>query len=75
MSLSLRHQIPLEFVLGSLSANTIAFGDFGKVATRAFKKYMKDKKAADQKCPNCESDIYFVEGCKTCKECGWGECG
>lgn len=27
-------------------------------------------------CPDCGSiDIYYSEGCKTCQDCGWSECG
>jgi hypothetical protein len=25
-------------------------------------------------CPICESEIFFLEGCLTCSECGWGLC-
>jgi len=33
-----------------------------------------EQKITMDKCPNCQSDLQFVEGCRKCMNCGWSKC-
>jgi ribonucleoside-diphosphate reductase alpha chain len=43
---------------------------------RVLKKYIKDgeKALSANKCPECGNELVFVEGCKSCPQCGFSKC-
>ncbi|MFW6029346.1 MAG: hypothetical protein ACOCRO_03740 [Halanaerobiales bacterium] len=83
ISMSLRHEVPVEFIVDQLSKDK-NFAGFEKSVSRILKKYIKDEsvvKTSDV-CPECGSSLIYKEGCKTCtgdklsegKTCGWSKC-
>lgn len=77
LSLSLRHKIPLQFIVDQLN-KTRRFDTFSKAMARVLKKYIGDGEKVISRsgsiCPECGSELQFVEGCKSCKSCGWSKC-
>lgn len=76
ISMSLRHEVPLEFIVDQLAKDKNFVG-FEKSVGRILKKYIKDDSVVHTSdvCPNCDSDqLVYKEGCKTCTSCGWSKC-
>lgn len=77
ISTSLRHGVPLQFLVDQLSKDR-NFISFSKAISRVLKIYIKEgeKVFSSEKCPNCGSELVFSGGCKTCSnsECGWSKC-
>jgi ribonucleoside-diphosphate reductase alpha chain len=75
VSASLRHGVPLSFIVEQLQKSTDDMFSMTAAASRVLKKYIKDGvKAIGQSCPACESiDLIYAEGCVSCK-CGWSKC-
>lgn len=76
ISTSLRHKIPLEFILAQLIKTEGPLHSTYKVIARCLKKYIKDGSNGES-CPNCNEKMIFVEGCQKCvnPECGYSKCG
>lgn len=77
LSMSLRHNVPIEFIVETLSKDGDIF-DANKILARILKKYIKDgtKVKTSQKCNNCDNtDLVYQEGCLSCKNCGYSKCG
>jgi ribonucleoside-diphosphate reductase alpha chain len=75
-STSLRHGIPLEFIVSQLEKITGDIQSFGKVLARALKKYIQDgTKVVGGACKDCGGELIRQEGCQTCRQCGWSKCG
>lgn len=78
LSLALRHEIPIQFVVEQIQKekNDDMFS-FSKCLARVLKTYIPDgtKSASAKVCDACGSDaLAYLEGCVTCKSCGWGKC-
>ena len=74
-SLSLRHGIPIEFLVQQLQKATDDITSMSSAAARVLKKYIKDGTSiSGQKCPTCGKAIIYMEGCCTCPGCGWSKC-
>jgi ribonucleotide reductase alpha subunit len=75
VSMSLRHNVPLQFIVDQLN-KTKRFGTFSKGMARVLKKYIKEGETvlSAEKCPECGKDLIFKEGCKSCSNCGWSKC-
>lgn len=78
ISLSLRHKIPVQFVVEQLQKidNEDMFS-FNKVISRVLKSYIKEgtRVSGSKKCPNCSSsNLAYREGCLSCLECGYSKC-
>ena len=71
--------MPLEFVLelvDGLNLNDSSLNTWKNGVARTLKRYIKDGTAGKGKCPVCGGEnLEFVEGCLTCKSCGYGKCG
>jgi ribonucleoside-diphosphate reductase alpha chain len=77
VSISLRHGTPLEHLVHQLEkVRTDNISSFTKVMCRVLKKYIKNgTKVTGETCPGCGSkDIIRMEGCQTCKSCGYSKC-
>ena len=51
---------------------------FAKCIARVLKSYIKDgTEATDKECPSCGAGdgLIYIEGCLTCKSCGYAKCG
>jgi len=76
ISMSIRHNVPLQFIVEQLHKGN-GFASFEKVVGRILKKYIptQEKVMSSDKCPVCGSDLMYVEGCKKCASlCGWEAC-
>jgi ribonucleoside-diphosphate reductase alpha chain len=78
LSLTLRHQIPINFVVEQLQKgkNDDMFS-FSRVLARVLKTYIPDgtKSTGDKSCGNCGSEsLVYMEGCITCSSCGNSKC-
>lgn len=75
LSMALRHGTPIKFVVEQLQKSRGFVGDFPKSIVRALKSYIPDGTDTKEKCGNCGEALVFLEGCYSCKSCGWAKCG
>ena len=76
ISTSLRHGVPIEYIVEQLQKSKGVITDFSKSVIRAIKKYIPDNKPSTDKCPSCGGNMIFLEGCVQCAEkCGFSKCG
>lgn len=78
LSLTLRHQIPINFIVEQLQKgkNEDMFS-FSRVLARVLKTYIPDgtKSTGDKVCLSCGSNsLVYMEGCVTCQSCGSSKC-
>lgn len=76
LSTSLRHGVPLAFLIDQMSKSKVNISSFAKAITRALSLYIRQDEVKGQfKCPECNSHNLKFEGvCKTCRDCGWSRC-
>ena len=80
ISLSLRHNVPVQFIVEQLSKDKDAdLFSFSKVIARCLKKYIADGTKVSNgiiegECCS-EPNIVYQEGCATCSTCGYAKCG
>lgn len=77
VSLSLRHGIPIRYICEQITKTGCA-GDlfsFQRAMARILKKYIADGEKSEIECSVCHSsDVYYKNGCPTCKICGNSNC-
>ncbi len=73
ISMSLRHHIPLQFIVDQLQKDS-NFVSFERAVSRVLKKYIKDGQISTHKCLECGGDLEYQEGCLICKNCGYSKC-
>lgn len=75
ISLSLRNKVNISVVVEQLAKDSTSdFMSYNKVLSRILKKYIEEGTVSEEKCPLCENSLVFEDGCKICKNCGWGGC-
>jgi ribonucleoside-diphosphate reductase alpha chain len=74
-SMSMRHGIPIRFIVEQLQKATNDITSMASAASRVLKKYIPNGEGvAGQVCPSCKSTaLYYADGCVTCS-CGWSKC-
>lgn len=74
-SMSMRHGVPLKFIVEQLQKATDDIMSMASAASRVLKKYIPDgEQAVGQVCPSCGSkNLFYNSGCVSC-ECGWSKC-
>lgn len=73
----LRHGMPIANVvelIGKLNFDNDSITTWAGGVARALKRYIKDGTEAEEVCPDCGGKLVYVDGCKSCKECGWSKC-
>ena len=77
ISLGLRHGAPVQYVVEQMQKDRDSdMFSFAKCLARVLKSYIKDGTAiTDKTCPSCSADgLIYVDGCASCKECGYSMC-
>lgn len=76
ISLSLRHNIPIKYVVQQLEKSDGSMASFEKAIARVLKKYIKDGEVENGAiCSSCkQKTLVRQEGCITCSSCGWTKC-
>lgn len=77
LSMSLRHGIPLQYVVEQLQKDKYSdMFSFSKVVSRVLKKYIVDGVNGGGKCTECKSpNLVYLGGCPVCQDCGYSKCG
>lgn len=74
MSMSLRHGVPIEYLVDQLSKDGSVV-DVNMVLGRLLRKYMKKKNQNSAACPQCGSNnLVYEDGCNKCTDCGFSGC-
>jgi len=80
LSLALRHEIPLQFVVEQLQKDKYSdMQSFSRVIARVLKHHILDGTpvSGEKKCDSCgaEGTLVYEEKCTKCTACGNGKCG
>jgi ribonucleoside-diphosphate reductase alpha chain len=78
ISLGMRHGANIQYVVEQLQKDRDSdMFSFAKCIARILKNYIPDGQTATEKtCSECETEgLVYVEGCVTCKNCGFAKCG
>ena len=79
ISLSLRHGANIQYAVEQMQKDRDSdMFSFAKCVARVLKSYIKDgTEATDKECPSCGvgDGLIYIEGCLTCKSCGYAKCG
>ena len=78
ISLGLRHGANIQYVVEQLQKDRDSdMFSFAKCIARILKNYIPDGQTATEKtCGECQTEgLVYVEGCVTCKNCGFAKCG
>jgi len=78
ISLGLRHGANIQYTVEQLQKDRDSdMFSFAKCIARILKNYIPDGQTATEKtCSACETEgLIYIEGCITCKNCGFAKCG
>jgi len=79
ISLGLRHGASVQYVVEQMQKDRDSdMFSFAKCVARILKSYIIDgtEITGDKVCPECSSaGLIYIEGCITCKSCGFAKCG
>jgi len=75
ISAGLRHGTSVEFIVHQLEKSKGDLQSFSKSIARALKKYITDDtEVKGEECPECSGRLVRIDGCKSCKDCGYSAC-
>jgi ribonucleoside-diphosphate reductase alpha chain len=72
-STTLRHGVPIQYIVDQLLKTEGDMFSFGKSIARALKKHIKDGTKGSS-CEKCGEKLIFENGCFICKGCGNTKC-
>lgn len=79
VSLSMRHGVPVQFIVEQLTRDKNAdITSFNAALARVLKRYIQDgsTSSSEKSCSQCgASPLTYLEGCVSCVSCGWSKCG
>lgn len=77
ISTSLRHGIPIKFIVDQLGKSAEDVVDLASATSRVLKKYIASGDSAGGSCPSCGAKtLVYIDGCVSCASCGWSKgCG
>lgn len=72
----LRNNVDMNEIVSQLEkvGERTEINSFARGVARILKKYIPDNTKTGEECPECGSEIVRMEGCRTCKNCGWSKC-
>ena len=73
ISISLRQNVPVEYIVDQLQKAKGSIVDWNKVISVALKKYIKNGTMGGT-C-SCGAKMIFTDGCQSCPNCGLSKCG
>ena len=75
-STSMRHGVPLKFIVEQLSKSSDGISSLTSAAARVLKKYIKSGEVVTGiVCPQCGAEVvYDNTGCNSCTKCDWSKC-
>jgi len=73
VSLLFRSGVPVDKVVDQIDKSYSNISSFYKAISRTLRKNYVADKEIDELCPECNSKLMMVEGCKSCS-CGWSKC-
>jgi ribonucleotide reductase alpha subunit len=75
-SMAMRHGVPIQFVVEQLQKAQNDITSMAAAAARCLKKYIVDGTGINgRKCPSCGKELVYIDGCCSCPNCGWSQCG
>jgi len=74
VSLLLRHNVPVNYIMEQLSKVKGEMFCFAKSISRSLKKYIKDGTKSGESCNICGTKLIYENGCFICKNCGNSKC-
>lgn len=75
VSTSLRHHVDIAYIVHQLEKTKGGLQNFAKCISRVLKKYVKNgTKVSGEECKECGGELVRVEGCLSCKSCGYSKC-
>lgn len=74
VSTGLRHNIPVDYLVDQLSKMSGDINGFARSIGRCLKNYIPDNTKTNERCEECEGELQYKEGCKSCVSCGWSKC-
>lgn len=73
ISTLLRHDVPVDYIIDQLIKMSGDINGFARSISRCLKKYIPDDTKVGEKCPECNQDLIYKEGCQSCV-CGYSKC-
>ena len=73
ISLNLRHGTPLLYVVEQLQKYQ-GLHNFPKAIARTLKKFISNNTISTEKCPDCDTQLIYTDGCVSCPACGFSKC-
>ena len=74
ISIALRHGVDISFIVEQLNKSEGNIASFSKAISRTLKKYIPDNLEVGEKCPECGSDLIYIEACIKCSKCTYSKC-
>jgi hypothetical protein len=76
IGMALRHNLKIEHIVEILDKYPHEISSFVFHLKKLLARYIQDgTKVKKEKCPMCKhSSIVYIDGCKTCTNCGWSKC-
>lgn len=77
ISLAIRHGTPIKYICEQITKTGVEgeLFSFQRAMSRVLKKYIGEGEKSDANCPQCGSeDVYYKNGCPSCRICGHSNC-
>ena len=76
-SLAMRHGTPIKYICEQITKRGVEgeLFSFQRAMARVLKKYVAEGEKSEVECPQCHSsEMFYRNGCPTCKVCGHSAC-
>ena len=73
-SMSLRHGVPIKYILKTLDKIDDNITSYSKAITRVLSTYIPKEVVANDTCPDCGEPLVRENGCIHCSNCSYSKC-